>query len=470
MSASHFGRATRGLLLACGAAAVLCACGQTAMVQTTARMRDAVVAKNYDAALAILRKSKKESFKEQDRVVYWMNEGMLLHLMGRYTESTKVLQKAEARTEELYTKSISKGIKSAFTSNAATDYKGEDYENVLVNVVKALNFLGRSNTEGALVEARKINGKLHLYNQRLEKKNVYNQDAFAHWLTGILYEIEGSFDDARISYKKALHTYKTDFAGHYGLKPPPYLREDLARAYFRTADWSNLQKMKSQFGPQMGSTAKKLKAHGEIILFHLNGEGPTKSDYFVTCFFHNPADWHCDGEPGEEFVKKTTIHIPEGATVVKVAFPQIHTHRPGNPYMEMTVAGKTTRSFVALPISAIAVKAMRDKLPRIWKDAIIRAVTKAATTKGAGAAGHAAGGGLLGGLVEKVTSAAMQATEEADKRAWTTLPSRIEVARLFVPAGVHNVQVHLPRGGRANITGVKVKAGKRVLITYRTLP
>ena len=79
-----------------------------------------------------------------------------------------MLNKAEQRAKELYTKSISKGIKAAFTSDAATDYAGEDYENVLLNVVKALDFLALGNKAGALVEARKINEKLKLYNTQVQ--------------------------------------------------------------------------------------------------------------------------------------------------------------------------------------------------------------------------------------------------------------------------------------------------------------
>ena len=88
-------------------AAGLAACGQTKMVQTTGQIRDQVIAGNYPGALATLRQSKNEGFKEQDRVVFWMNEGMLLHLTGAYKESAAVLERAEQRSKELYTKRIS---------------------------------------------------------------------------------------------------------------------------------------------------------------------------------------------------------------------------------------------------------------------------------------------------------------------------------------------------------------------------
>ena len=50
----------------------------------------------------------------------------------------------------------------------------------------------------------------------------------------------------------------------------------------------------------------------------------------------------------------------------------------------------------------------------------------------------------------------MQAMEEADKRAWTTLPSRIDVARVWVKPGTHTIRIKLPNGRPGSIPGVKV--------------
>ena len=70
-------------------------CGQSAMVQTTAKVRTHMLERNYQAALGVLRHGKEKGFKEQDRVAFWMNEGMLLHLTGQYADSNKVLEQAE---------------------------------------------------------------------------------------------------------------------------------------------------------------------------------------------------------------------------------------------------------------------------------------------------------------------------------------------------------------------------------------
>ena len=103
-------RRTLSLCFATVCCAAVLACGQSKMVRTTGQMRQHMINGNYDAALAALRQSKNQGFKEQDRVAYWMNEGMLLHLLGSSKESSGVLEQAERRTKELYTKRISKQI------------------------------------------------------------------------------------------------------------------------------------------------------------------------------------------------------------------------------------------------------------------------------------------------------------------------------------------------------------------------
>lgn len=463
-------------LIACSLVLVVVAgCGQAKMMQSTGIMRQKMIMGDWPGALATLHQAKKSgAFKEQDRVMFWMNEGMLLHLLGRYDESTAVLEKADKRVAELFTKSISKNLKAAFTSEGATDYQGEDYEKIMINVIKALNFMNANKLPGALVEARKINAKLLFYNAKYKTKNVYNQDAFAHWLMGLLFETEKSYDDARIAYAKAIQVYEGNYYGNYSMQPPPYLYEDLLRIARLNNDNDLLAQYKAKYGNRPGqaggATADTLKTSGEVVVFHLNGEGPTKSDYFINCIFKSAVRWFCDGEPGGEFITRKTITLTRpGFTAVKIAFPRLHVH-PTTARLLVSVAGASGESVVAEPLSRIAVKVFRDHTGRIFKNAIIRGVTKALTQAAAGAVGKKVGGGLLGFLSKTAVGVANQATEEADKRTWTALPAHIDVARVFAPPGTHNIELRTTTGRVLTIPNIKVEAGKRVFITYRTIP
>lgn len=468
--ASRSGAASAAAALALAGLVAVTACGQTGMTRTTAEVRGALGAGAYDAALAALRAGKQAGrFREQDRVAYWMDEGMLLHLLRRHAESTQVLEQADRRAEELFTKSVRKDIGAALTSDAARDYAGEDYERVLLNVVKALNFAAQRDFDGALVEARRVSSKLQFYATQYGTREVYRQDAFAEWLTGLLYEIGGSNDDARIAYEQAWRVYREDFATHYGLGAPSYVGEDLVRVAARDGDADLLARYRQETGAS-GETGALLAERGEVVLVHLNGEGPSKGDLFLTCWFRSAGEWACDGEPGGEMVRRTTIVVPADGTVIKVAFPVLYLHPPAQPALTLRVGAAEGRSQPAYPVNAIAARVMRDQLKRIFRSAIIRVITKTLAQQAAGAAGKKAGGAELGWLAKTVASVAGQATEEADKRCWTTLPARIDVARVLVAPGDYSPSVELADGRVVALPPVKVARGQRVLLTFQSSP
>jgi hypothetical protein len=88
-------KGTRLVVLTCAALMITGCMGQKKMVKTSGMIREKLVMQDYNGALKVLRAAKKDGFKEQDRVAYWMDEGMLLHLLGRYKESSKVLKQAD---------------------------------------------------------------------------------------------------------------------------------------------------------------------------------------------------------------------------------------------------------------------------------------------------------------------------------------------------------------------------------------
>lgn len=471
--------AIRHILLLAIASALLVvtpACGQWRMVDTNARVREHSRAGHYQQALSVLQERKQKSYKQQDAVLYWMNEGMLLHLLGRHRDSIAAFHRAERRSEQLFTRSISRRVQATFTSDGALDYQGDDHEKVLLNVFKALNFLAVHDREGALVEARKINRKLAYFNTVYKQhQNSYREDAFAHWLMGILFEIEGSLDDARIAYEHAYRVYRGPFGERYGLAVPDFLAEDLARAAEGTSETERLADLRTEtMEPYLGRTSDLLRTHGEIILIHLNGEGPEKTDQEITCGFQRGVPTGCDHEPGESgLIGKKLVAGAERDTVT-VAFPKVVTQAPSVQSIALEVGARRSHSQVVLPINWIAEETMRDKLPRVFMSAVLRAVAKASSRKAAAGAkqrlaSRDKGTGLLGAALELGTDVATSWTEEADKRTWTTLPGRIEIARLWLPAGTHELYVRLPNGEQRSLQSVRIVAGQRVFLTHRTM-
>ena len=67
---------------------------------------------DYAGALALLEKSKDKYYEAKDRVMYYLDAGMLSHYAGLYEQSNEYLTKAEYAIEELFTQSISKAAVS----------------------------------------------------------------------------------------------------------------------------------------------------------------------------------------------------------------------------------------------------------------------------------------------------------------------------------------------------------------------
>ena len=115
---------------------------------------------------------------QKNRLLYYMDRGMLLHLAGSYEASNQSLELAKKTAEALWTESIGAHAASWATTDNALPYQGEDFEKVMLHLVAALNYLAMGKISQAEVEARQITAKLELYNQQLgEASSVYRDDA-----------------------------------------------------------------------------------------------------------------------------------------------------------------------------------------------------------------------------------------------------------------------------------------------------
>lgn len=172
---------------------------------------------DYEQASLIIQEAKESIYREKDRVLYYLDLGMLYHWSGEYELSNELLTQAENAIEELYTLSLSRAFASGLINDNLLDYSGEDYEDIYLNVFKALNYVGLEDKEAALVEIRKVQIKLSLLEDKYKKSvEAYNDseetkgskielreselhnDALARYIGLLLYRAQGFSDDARI--------------------------------------------------------------------------------------------------------------------------------------------------------------------------------------------------------------------------------------------------------------------------------
>lgn len=434
--------------------------------QQYAQMRTNLVQGNYPAAVAQLEAAKDNAYKEEDRVMYWLNLGTLLHYAGDYRRSQGVFVKAEKTIQDLWTKSISEEASKFVVSESIQDYPAEDFEKVLVYFYTAMNQVRQNRLQDALVEARRADQFLQKIQIQYEKEKekvgtLYKQDAFMLWLIGVFYEIEGSWSDATSAYDQAYRTYRTQY-GKFGAAPPAFLAEDVMRV---AAMAGRTDKVSEYRRFAKGQTVDRLRdGMGEVIFIHGSGEAPQKRQKFITA------------------------RMSDGY-VARIAIPQFEPRPWRIMQAEMTVANQTVRTELAEPIARIALDNYKHRLPAITARAIARATVKYVATKGTQkilegdqkkkkemtkkereAQENRKTLGALAGLIGNVASFA---SEAADLRAWTTLPAMFGVGRVWLPAGEHQVKIrYLGKNGApigpAQTQTIKVVSGERKFVSVRT--
>ena len=147
--------------------------------------------------------------------------------------------------------------------------------------------------------------------------------------------------------------------------------------------------------------------------------------------------------------------------------------------MEPRVAGATQIVGPELveDIGAIAEKDLEDHNARIYAKTVARAAIKYAIQKGIEIGAKQAGGdygALLSAGTKIVGTIARNASEQADKRVWSTLPDQIFMSSMILPAGTHNVEVDFMTAQSAVVESqlipqVDVPEGGRRFVIVRTV-
>jgi hypothetical protein len=431
---------------------LLLGCARTYYAQVSPILSD-LESGSYDAALETI-----DERLDRGTFLYHLEKGTILNYAGRYEESNAEFEQAEIIREDLYTRSIAKEALSFLTSDRSKPYRGEDFEDVLVNYYMAMNYLALGEFEDVLVECRKLNHKLAVLNDLYEEKNRYDEDAFAEYLTGAVYESDGDCDDALISYKAALRAYD-DYWTDYGTPIPGYLPLDLIRASqaCRFADEVAFFREKFDVQGEVGHPENE----GEILFVFENGRIPPKDEIFVN------------------------IPIPEDGDDVYVARMAFSTYEPKAPYVshgEIVSGERSERTELMEDLQAIAAKHMEDVRGREVARTIARGAAKYLAYKGVKEGVEAAVrdeskekdetaeavGKAAGALVNLFGFA----TEHADTRSWLTLPAEIHVARLPLPEGDHDLVANFyDRAGnlveRVTYEDVRVNAGEITFLRHR---
>lgn len=368
------------------------------------------------AAAANSLKEKAET-PSDDQVVYLLEYATAQQLAKNYDESTKAFLKAEDLTDIKDYHSVSRITGSLLLNEGMVQYKGDDFEKVLINAMLAINFVEQKNFDGALVECRKLNDKLYKF--RIEGKKNYDQNPFAFYLSALIWEHDRNWDNAYIDFKKA-----------YDLNPNiPYLQEDLIRAAQNARRMEDLAKWKKSFS---GVKPADLRELGEVVLIYQQGWGPSK-------------------HPHPDFPR-----IPK-------LYPNFNQTRVARLEVEN---GTSEPSQMISNINDVAIKTLDDQYSSLIAMRAAGIVAKEVVADQIRQKNE-----LLGA----VAWIGMHVADQADLRQWTTLPASFQVAKVRLKPGTYRVRAvgmdmhNQTTGEMGDWVEVKVDKRKKTFVNWRSL-
>ena len=411
--------ALRRLVLPLGLGAVLAfgLSGCASYSDSFTAIENDLAAQDYRAALQAL---EKQRHPKRDQVLYLLNKAMLERMNSNFAASNETFEAAKSRMAELYGVSLREQALSVTINDATRSYTGETYEQVLVHLYMALNYLQLGNLFDARVEALQVDEQLQEITQQVPESR-YTEDAFARYLAGMIYEELGERSDAMISYRKAYEAYLS-YGQKFGVTIPDYLKHDLLRLSQQLGLTQEMRQYENEFGIDHWMSAEELAQKGELVFILNDGLAPILREHAVTVL--DPGSGH----------------------FVRIALPAYESRPVPVTGARVAAGSGIARAELAEDIDAIAVKDLEGKMPAITARAVARAVLKAQMAKAAqenARRQNQNGSAAAGAVVALAVEVAGLATERADTRSWLTLPARIYLARLPLSPGTYTVKVDL---------------------------
>lgn len=406
--------------------------------------------------------------KSSDLILYNMERGRYAQVVGNgdvsMADFSASMEKIRENDEKalISASGLGSNVAATLVNDNALPYEGEGYERVLLHHYQALNYLKKKDLEGAGVEVRRANAEqndaLKRFEKELEKseqeaskkkvnpnnvsrvdsqyaqmdevagkvKNSF-QNAYTFYLSGFIYELMGQSNDAYIDYKKALEIYPDN----------SYLQKDVLRLAAKLEMREELDELKLRFSSRDSEiTAVGDAGSGELLVLFEDGFVPQKHEI--------------------------KIPLPAGrGGIISIAFP-IYQEKWSDqiPLRILNGSDSIGSTEPICDVRALAVKALKEKVPMIVTRQIVRAVAKAVM-----AAEAKKRGGELGQLAAVLWNLV---SESADLRSWLTLPANAQILRTTLPVGSYKLTLQHPMAGGAGYADVTIAAqGKSILLVNR---
>jgi hypothetical protein len=431
-------------------------------------VREEFQAGRLDVAAETVDKQLKHHKGEAD--VFLLDKAMIELCSGRPKQAEQILRGVRDRFDEFEQKDAGEVTKSMLTDDNAQAYPGEDYERVLIRAMLALsNLMTDGNDAGAyalqMVDKQqqiieKVAAKQKKNEELAQSKAQSKQESGKEGAPPG--KVEKPFVPAEFAYKQvALGPYIRAMLA----EESPLTLDEAARARVQVAKFepnfrdANADLQRAQYEKPLAP------GRGVLYVFGLVGRGPIKQEK-------------------EEIATQVSLLIADRIvnafsnraippTLAPVKVPQVINFPSLPEGISVRVDGDqvgTTATIV--DVGAMAERQQQAHYPEIIARAVARRVLKKGIIYAAQEATNVEQGSLLS-LGAMAAGVAWEATENADTRCWALLPDTIQVLRVELPVGEHEIILRpMGRGGEmtdAARTTVRIVDGRNTYL-MGTLP
>lgn len=478
----------------------------------------------YDQGLEFIEKSKYYQEKNE-RLLTLMEKGMLYHAKGDYEKSSQFLDEARTLSNELYTTSISKKAEKTLLNDTYDVFYGEVYERSLLHFYLSLNAILNYQKSKKRDDLFKARAEVLAWDSYLDSvkedrlgKSVYKNDLLLKIYGAKIHEMMGTREDRNIAlqlYKDAkdvlLKNYNTypSFNQHYKdfkkdfdkLAKMPI--EEVKKKYILE---SELQKNLKDFiddnisrlsKAEKKKTMKDIKTPVTLVLEKgLIAEKVADKSFYSL-----------------DFLSKEPLIALFAADVLGL-MPSPNAYNPGGAYMGILVASAALKnigigfelpkvintdvpkklSLVVLdkdnkeilvkevplinPMGDIAEEAVYESSAWTYTRTGFRLATKHGTAIAASFATYKAlGGGKKendflarnAAVIQYIGAAkAIEESEKADTRYWSTLPNEIRIVDMELNPGLYQLEIRQSPTEKISLGSVEVPAqDSPVLVNIR---
>jgi hypothetical protein len=401
--------------------------------------------------------SKQNNPKGED-LLWALQLGTVQRIQQEYTKSTETFDKAEEMLKYYDEQSrLADGIGTTIVNENIIPYRGEDYDGIMVNVYKALNFMAEKEFDLARVEfnraldrqrraKEKFNEEIRKLQAELEKDqqensfsktnvenpetekllaekypNLYNFEAYPDFVNPFATYLAGVFFNLVSDHSKAVDLLKESY-GMVG--DNTYIAED--------------------FSITENVLDGKGKLEDTIWLIFENGLGPVKREFRMDI----PL-----------FVATDKVKY------VGIALPQLEFRDRAYPHLVVEVDGNDYETRVVSDMDRVVQTEFSKDFKGILTRAIVSTTAKAIAQYAVEKKDSSSSSSSLASLF---VAAYSYATTTADVRIWTTLPKDFQIARFpkpkngklkVTPAGANPFEINIPGCNNA-IVYVRITANQ----------